>query len=140
MFNHNSVFSHVLLLIGRILISQIFVIAALSKIVDFQYTLNLVSGLGVPLPEIALIFAIILELAGGLFLLFGWYTRFAAVILFIFVILASYFMHSYWDYQGTTKVINLQHFMKNLCISGGLFYVFVTGAGRYSLNKLFRKK
>ncbi len=139
MFKQNSILGNFLLFIGRVLISQIFIIAGFSKLLDFQHTATLMTSMGIPASEFMLVVAIIFELGGGLLLLFGLYTRLGVVLLFVFVILVTYYFHSYWDYQAAAKVTNMQHFMKNLTIVGGLFYVYVCGAGQFSLD-VFRKK
>lgn len=132
----NSVFSNIIFFLGRIFISLIFIIAGFTKIVDFQHTATMMAGMGIPTAEFLLVLAIIFELGGGLLLFFGYYTRFATVLLFVFVVFATFYFHTFWEYEGAAKIANMQHFFKNLCISGGLFYVFVHGAGQYALDEL----
>jgi len=136
---HDSGFCTFLLFVGRVFMSIIFILAGVMKIVEFNQTAMLMSGMGVPLSEFALIIAIILELGGGLLLFFGLYTRFGAFLLMIFVVLVTYFFHSFWDYQGVAQINNLHHFLKNLFMFGALLYVFVQGAGKFSFDRWFRK-
>ncbi len=138
--SHNTVFGTILLFIGRVFISQLFIIAGFSKLVAFGQTASMMSSAGIPFAELALIIAIIFELGGGILLLFGLYTRLSTLLLFVFVIVVTYWFHSYWDYEGAAQLQNMQHFMKNLAIVGGLVYTFVCGAGRISFDHLFRKK
>jgi len=140
MLNTNSLFSNALLFLGRIFLSQIFIIAGFSKIMEFQHTVTLMGSMGVPLSEFMLVFAIVFELGGGLLLLFGYYTQVAAILLFVFVVLVTFYFHSFWEYAAAAKINNIYHFTKNLSIVGGLCYVYACGAGRYSLDHIFRKE
>ena len=139
MSHHDSGFSTFLLFIGRVFMSSIFILAGTVKIIDFHQTASLVTSMSVPMGQLALVIAIILELGGGLLLFFGWYTRFGALLLLIFVLLATYFFHSFWEYEGAAQVGNVYHFMKNLFIFGGLFYVLAHGPGKFSLDRGWRK-
>lgn len=139
MSHHDFGFNTFLLLVGRVFMSLIFIIAGVMKLIDFTHTSAMVVSMGVPMGEVALVVAIILELGGGLLLFFGWYTRLSSLLLLVFVVLVTYFFHSFWDYQGATQVGNMHHFMKNLFIFGALLYVFVHGAGKFSLDKVWRK-
>ena len=135
-----AIFSDLLLFIGRIFISQIFIIAGFSKLVEFHSTLSTMTTAGVPFAEIMLVIAIVIELGGGLLLLFGWLTRLSAVMLIVFVVLATYYFHSFWDFEAANKINQIYHFTKNVSIVGGLIYVLVIGSGRFGLDHLFRKK
>jgi len=140
MTHRYSIFSDFLLFIGRIFVSQIFIIAGFSKLMAFGHTMAMMTTAGLPYPEIMLVLAIIFELGGGLLLLFGLFTRLSTLLLFVFVILVTYYFHSFWDYEAAAKINNVYHFTKNLSIAGGLIYVFVVGSGRFALDHLFRKK
>jgi len=65
-------------LLGRILIALIFVMAGFNKITGFEGTVGYIASKGLPIPEMLAIGAIIVELGGGLMLIAGWYTRWAA--------------------------------------------------------------
>lgn len=140
MSHHDSGFSTFLLFVGRIFMSLIFVIAGGVKIIDFNQTALLIHSMGVPMSEVALVVAIVLELGGGLLLFLGLYTRLASLLLLVFVVLVTYYFHSFWEYQGPAQVSNIHHFLKNLFIFGGLLYTFVHGAGKFSLDKVCRKR
>lgn len=135
-----NVFSDLLLFLGRVFISQIFIIAGFSKLVEFHSTLSTMTTAGVPYAEIMLVIAIVVELGGGLLLLFGWLTRLGALMLIVFIVLATYYFHSFWDFEAANKINQIYHFTKNVSIVGGLIYVLVIGSGRFGLDYLFRKK
>jgi putative oxidoreductase len=140
MANTNSGWSSFLALIGRICFSAIFILASISKITTFNVTLAAMTKMGVPYAEYVLVLAILFELAGGLLVLLGWYTRFGAFLLLLFIIPVSYFMHPYWQMQGADMMMNWQQFMKNISLIGGCLYIIAYGAGKMSLDGLIRKK
>lgn len=121
--------SSIAMLIGRVLLSVIFIQAGISKLMDVSGTIGYFTSLGLPLASVILWPVILIELVGGLMLLTGFYTRIAASVLALFCIFAAFTGHSNW-----ANVMDLQAFMKDIAISGGLFYVAAAGAGIISLD------
>lgn len=121
--------SSIAMLIGRILLSAIFIQAAISKLMDISGTIAYFQGLGMLLPSVTIWLVILVELVGGLMILTGFYTRIAATVLALFCIATAFIGHSNWS-----NVIEFQAFMKDIAISGGLFYVAASGAGIISLD------
>lgn len=115
------------LLIGRILLSQIFLIAAYGKITGYAGTAHYMAAFGVP--GILLPLVILLELGAGIALLIGWQTRWAALALGIFSVLAAVIFHHQVG-NGMQKVL----LMSDLAFAGGLFVMSAVGAGRFSLD------
>lgn len=115
-------------LIGRVLLSIIFIVAGISKIFGFAgaaaYT-----GTVLPFPELLTVLVIILEIGGGAMILFGYKIKVAAWTLAIFTLLAGFLYHF-----NLADQVQSGFFMKNLAIAGGLLYVAATGAGSYSLD------
>ncbi len=110
-------------LAGRILLAHIFLLAGISKITGYAGTQGYMESMGVPGMLLPLV--ILLEIGGGLALIVGWLTRWAAYALAVFTVLAAIFFH-----QG--EMIQI---MKNLSITGGLLILAVNGAGPFSLDK-----
>lgn len=121
--------SSIAMLIGRVLLSVIFIQAGISKLMDVSGTIGYFSGLGLPLASLLIWPVILIEVVGGLMLLTGFYTRIAASVLALFCIFAAFTGHSNW-----ANVMDFQAFMKDIAISGGLFYVAAVGAGIISLD------
>lgn len=71
----------------------------------------------------------LVEIGGGLALVLGYRTRFAAAVLAIFSFVAALFFHS--NFADQNQMI---HFFKNVAIGGGLLQVSAFGAGRLSLD------
>jgi putative oxidoreductase len=119
----------IVMLIGRVLLSAIFIQAGFSKLMDPTATAGYFASVGIPLPGITVWLVIALEVIGGLAVLTGGYTRWAAFLLGIFSIFAAFTGHSDWS-----NAMDFQAFMKDLAIAGGLFYVTLHGAGIISLD------
>lgn len=119
-------------LIGRILMSQIFLIAGLGKIGNYAGTQAYMAAMGVPASLLPLV--ILLEVGGGLALLLGWQTRWVAWALAGFSVIAAAIFHS-----NLADQIQMIMFMKNLAMAGGLLVLAVHGAGAFSLDRRFSK-
>lgn len=69
--------------VGRALLSSLFVLSGLSKMMDWGGTAQLMAAQGLPMVPLLLGAAIVIEIAGGLSLLFGWHARWGAWLLFL---------------------------------------------------------
>lgn len=122
-------------LIGRIFVSLIFIIAAIQKIMQYHAMAGMLEQMGVPSSQWLLILAIIFELGGGLLVFFGWFARFGAILLFVFVVVATFLFHSFWAFQGGAMINQVHYFFKSLSICGALLYIMAFGAGNYSFTR-----
>jgi putative oxidoreductase len=121
-------------LAGRILIALIFLMAGLGKITGFAGTVGYIASKGLPLPQLAAVGAIIVEMGGGIMLVLGWNTRLAAAAIFVFTGMAALLFHNFWAVAPDQAQNQMIHFMKNISMMGGLLYVVVHGAGALSLD------
>lgn len=122
-------------LIGRIALAAIFLQSGYDKLFNFGQTVKLMASKAMPMPEILLVPAIAILLAGGLMLLVGWKARWAALALIVFMIPATLYFHSFWTYPQVQFVNQFHHFFKNLAIIGALFMVMGMGSGAMSLDR-----
>lgn len=122
-------------LLGRILIAFIFVFAAYGKITGFEGTVGYIASKGMPVPQLAAIGAILIEMGGGLMLVLGLKARWAAAALFVFTLLTALIFHDFWAAAADQAQNQMIHFMKNISMAGGLLYVLVHGSGPLSLDK-----
>lgn len=116
------------LLVGRVLLSLMFIFSGYSKIMGYAGTQQYMEGAGVPGMVLPLV--ILVELGGGLAILVGWMTRWAALALAGFTALAAVLFHA--DFADQNQMI---HFMKNLTIVGGFLVLAAAGAGAYSIDR-----
>ena len=122
------------LLTGRILASAIFVLSGFGKLMAAAATKAHFAELGVPMPDIAYLVAVVVEFGGGVLLLLGLLTRPVAVVLAAFCIATALLAH--FDFGDRGQQIN---FMKNLCMAGGFLAFFTAGPGRWSLDATIRR-
>jgi len=94
-----------------------------------------ITGKGLPMPEVLAVLTILIELGAGLLLVIGWKARWAAFLLFLFIIPVSLVYHNFWTMEGAQAAMNKIQFLKNVSIMGGMLLVAALGTGRYSLDK-----
>lgn len=121
-------------LAARVLMAILFVIAGYGKIGGFAGTVGYIASVGLPLPEVGVLIAIVVELGGGLLLLVGYQTRLVALVMAVFTVLTGVFFHNFWALPADQVMLNQIMFMKNLSIAGGLLMMSAYGAGALSLD------
>jgi putative oxidoreductase len=121
-------------LAGRILLALIFVISGFGKITGFEGTVGYIAAKGLPLPQLGAVLAIVVEFGAGILLVIGWQARWAATALFLFLIPTTLIFHNFWAADAAQVQSQTIHFMKNLCIMGGMLYVMAFGAGPFSVD------
>ncbi|MEQ9887725.1 DoxX family protein [Pectobacterium zantedeschiae] len=122
------------LLIARILMPILFIVAGYGKLGDaYAGTQQYMQAMGVP--TFLLPLTILLELGGGLAVLFGLLTRTVALFTAGFTLLTALLFHSNFA-EGMNQLM----FMKNLTIAGGYLLLAVTGPGAFSIDRLLGKK
>lgn len=126
--------SNPLALAGRILIALMFVPAGLQKIGGFAGTVGYAASVGMPLPQVGVAVALVVEIVGGLALLLGWCTRWAALALAFFTLVASFFFHAYWSVPADAAMVQQLMFWKNMAVAGGLLGFAAHGAGGWSVD------
>jgi putative oxidoreductase len=128
----------VLLLVGRIMVGWIFAVSGWGKLMNIAGFATYLTNLKAP-AAMAYI-AAPAEFAIGVALILGLATRYAAVIGAIFVVVATALAHRYWEYPPAAQQGQFVNFLKNLSILGGLLAIFVTGAGRYSVDRMLARR
>ncbi|MBI4082527.1 MAG: DoxX family protein [Candidatus Lambdaproteobacteria bacterium] len=125
--------------VGRILLSIIMLVGGFGKITGWAATAGYMQSKGIPIVPLFLVLALVIELVGGVALVLGFWARWAAAILFLYLIPVSLVMHNFWALEGMDQQINMVMFLKNLAIMGGLAYVAAHGAGAWSLERPARR-
>ena len=121
-------------LVGRILYSSIFIMAAPGLIS------NKMSGYamsqGVPMASLLVPIAGILVLLGGLSVLFGYKAKLGAWALIVFLVPVTLMMHNFWAMSDPEQAQMQQiHFMKNISLLGAALMIAHFGSGPLSLDK-----
>jgi len=117
------------LLVGRVLLSIIFIMAGLNKLGGVEGTAGYMASMGIPLPGITVWIVIALEIFGGIAILIGFFTRYAAWALAAFCVASGYLGH--FQPEDQMQMIS---FMKNLAMAGGFLALAAAGAGSFSID------
>ena len=107
-------------LIARILISFLFVFAALSNINHAKQLITDISQKAVPLASMVFYFGVSVELISGLCLMVGYKVNLAIPVLVIFIILATLLFHDFWHAEGEFYRVQCLSFVTNLSTIGAL--------------------
>jgi|SRR6266404_455252 putative oxidoreductase len=136
-----AVWNDTICLLGRILIGGIFVQSGFQKLMGLDAFAASLARNGIP-AAIAPVLAPIgagVEFVGGLAVVFGLMTRYAAVLMIVFVIVATLISHRFWALEGAERRAQTVQFAKNVAIIGGFLFDFVTDGGRLSLDRWRRR-
>jgi len=125
----------ILPLLGRILIGALFVTAGVRKAMTIAATAGYFAKLGMPAAEIMAWVAVFIEVGGGLALILGWQTRWMAWLLAIFTGVATGLAHRFWEFDAAQYNAQLNNFLKNAAIIGGLLMYATYGPGSASVDK-----
>jgi len=123
------------LLIGRLLLVYVFVMAGIGKIGNFAGTAKYMAAKGMPLTDVLLVAAIVLEVIGGLMIAVGWKARWAAWGFVGYCLATAFIFHAFWAVPADQAFMQTVLFNKNLAIAGGMLFLAFTGPGRLSLDK-----
>ena len=121
-------------LFGRVLISWIFLFSSLGQITEFAKNVNHVTAAGMPMPQLAIITSITIQLLCGLAILVGFRIQIAAALLFLLLIPVTLVLHRFWE-VSPPRAQEIS-FFKNMAIMGGLLFVATSNAGAYSVDAL----
>jgi putative oxidoreductase len=129
---------HIFDLVGRILISAIFIFEAIDSILFAEKTKMTMIEYGVTWNPGFLLYASIVALViGAIMLLIGYRIRFGVWLLLLYWVPVTFIVYSFWNDPVTTQRLNAILFMKNIAIAGGLFMIAAHGGGKYAIQRLF---
>ena len=124
---------HIVELIGRILLSALFLIEGIGKISMQEDVMMYMENYGIP--GILFIPAVILEILFPLLLIVGYKTKWAASVMALFTFTVAIIFHT--DFSEGMQMI---FFLKDLAIAGGFMIILVYGPGKISLDHYFKSK
>jgi putative oxidoreductase len=124
---------NVVVLVGRILLSIMFITAGFGKLTDPSATA----------PTLLAYLAGAFELVAGLAVLVGFQTKIAAYLLAAFTLVTAFVFHSGAiniptfppEANGLLSVFNSLMMMKNISVAGGFLVLAAFGPGALSIDK-----
>jgi putative oxidoreductase len=124
------------ILASRLLLATLFLIFGWRKLMDYSGTVSQIVQLGAPMPVLGAAVAIFMELPVAFAVAVGALTRASALLLVSYTLGTAFLGHRYWTVTGEGKVDSMDGFYKDLSIMGGFSLLYITGAGRYSIDAL----
>ena len=118
-----------IVLVGRILLSIIFIVSGFGKISNLSGTAGYFAGQGLPVPMVTATIVSLVELVGGIFILVGFFTRPTAYVLATFCIATAFIAH--FNFADMNQMINFQ---KNFAMAGGFLVLAAFGPGALSVD------
>ncbi|HTO43968.1 MAG TPA: DoxX family protein [Burkholderiales bacterium] len=122
------------ILAARLFLATLFLIFGWRKLTDYSGTVSRMVQDGAPIPVLAAAVSIFMELPVAFAVAVGAFTRPSAFLLVLYTLGTALIAHHYWTVTGANKVDGMESFFKNLSIAGGFLLLYVTGAGKYSLD------
>lgn len=113
--------------VGRFLLVAIFIYSGIGKITGYAATQGYMEAMGVPGFMLPLV--IILEVLGGIAILFGFKARWIALLMAGFSILSALIFHPFSDPEQQNN------FLKNFAMAGGFLMIFSHGPGAFSFDE-----
>jgi putative oxidoreductase len=124
-----------LTVLARVMITAIFLMSAVgNKIPNYSGVVKYMESEGVPAPQVLLAGAIVFLIAGSLSVIAGFKGRIGAGLLAIFLALATYYFHDFWNFTGQEQQMQMIQFLKNLGLFGTMLFFMANGTGPASLD------
>jgi len=128
--------SDVLLLVGRLLIAVVFLMTVTTGGPSAAY----LKSINFIMPEFMSVLAHVVEWIIIVALVLGVGTRYGALLAFVFVVIAFVTAHLYWQFPQAAQGLQYIFLSKDLAIAGGALVLFVSGGGRFSVDRALAKK
>ena len=112
-----------LMLLGRIIFGLFFVIAAFRNTVGFASRIPSTTNYGWNMPPALVAAGFAMQWIGGISLVLGWFTVIGALLLIVFLVLATACYHNLFRFQGKERDPHLYLVLVNITLAGGLLLV-----------------
>ena len=116
-------------LLGRVMIGAPFIMSGLGKLMAHDATVGYIGSVGLPLPQLAWVIALLVEIGGGALLVGGFRARLVALVMALFALATALSFHR--NFADQNQMI---HFLKNVMLAGGLLQIVYFGAGPLSID------
>ena len=133
--SYTAAYNPAMMLVARVLLALLFAYFGYLKLSNFGGSVGYFTKWQFPMPQVAAALAVLFEFGGGLLLIIGWKTRWVAIALVVYTIIATAVAHRFWTYEAAQAFNQTSHFFKNVSIIGGLLLLAAVGPGRHSVDK-----
>ena len=120
--------ANILDLIGRVLISALFLISAFNKIFNLEGSMSWMEGFGIP--GFLIFPAIAVEVILPVLVIVGYQARIAAGILAVFCLMTAFIFH--FDFTNQSQLIS---FLKNIGLAGGFLFIVANGTKDWAVDR-----
>lgn len=124
--------------LARVLFGSIFMMSGWPKLFNVSGVAAGYVSRGIP--EVLAYMGPYVEFFGGLALILGFATRYTSILLFIFMLIATFSSHRYWAVDAAQYAAQKNNFWKNLAMMAAPILLFVTGGGKYSIDGILGRK
>lgn len=121
--------NNLFLLVARVFLATLFIVSGLGILADPSGFAGYMGFIGLPFPTLVAWLVIALKVLGGLAILVGFQTRYAAYAIAAFTVGSAFLGHMDFSDQ-----MEMTAFMKNFAIAGGFLALSVAGPGAWSLD------
>ncbi|AMV48960.1 DoxX family protein [Paraburkholderia caribensis] len=111
------------------LMSALFLISGIRKLLTWSATTGYFAKLGLPMAEAIVPLVILLEIGGSLALIFGWRQREIALMLAVYTLMTKFVAHRFWDADPAQFNPQLNNFFKNIAMVGGFLLLIEPRSG-----------
>jgi putative oxidoreductase len=123
------------ILLARIALAILFLWGGVMKLLGYSAFVGYLQSKGVPLVQLGAPIAVAIEALGGLFLILGFKIRPLGIVMAIYAVATAILGHDFWNITDSAVEHDMViHFWKNMAIAGGFLLLYVTGAGRISID------
>jgi len=122
-------------LVGRLLIAWFFLSEIRWRIDNWEGSVMLMHMRHIPVASLLLALALVVMLLGSIALIFGYYTRQGALVLFAYTVVVTVLIHDYWRiYNPIDRSADFDLFIRNIAIAGGLLFLVGMGPGPFAID------
>src|ERR1043165_5974195 len=111
-------------LTGRVVLGGLFFVSGAQKLMGIDQFAPVLAWLGAGV-----------ETIGGLLIVLGLATSWAALFMIAFTIIAAFISHRFWQAPPEMRMMQTAHFEKNIMIAGAFCLLYVAGGGPYPLDR-----
>jgi putative oxidoreductase len=129
----------VAVLLGRVLFSLIFLFTIPGHF--SPQMIGYAASQGVPAASFLVPLSGVIAFAGGLSIVFGYKAKLGALLIIIFLVPVTFWMHAFWKITDPmAQQMQIAMFMKNVSMTGAALLITYFGAGPLSVDEKMTKK